>query len=198
MSVGISFLARAIWTLFYGNSVYGPSVLSYYIFAAFIGGIFTTLVTIIQTMKDYKGVFLSLCSGVLVKLLLNYNLIIAFRKMNLPAYYGSITATILGYLVSLVICLIILKCKFKISYENLLKNLMEIVFGTVLMIFVLFLLSLFIPIYSTSRINCIFIIIFYSIVGAVIYFVYEYKTNVIRNIFGNNIFKSIRKIIFKR
>jgi O-antigen/teichoic acid export membrane protein len=198
MTIGISFLAKPIWTLFYGNSVYGPSVLSYYIFVAFIGGIFTTLVTIIQTMKDYKGVFLSLCSGVLVKLLLNYNLIIAFRKMNLPAYYGSITATILGYLVSLVICLIILKCKFKISYEKLLKNLMEIVCGTVLMIFVLFILSLFIHISNTSRIASLFIIMFYSVVGAVIYFVYEYKTNVIKNIFGNNIFKSLRKIILKK
>ena len=32
MTFGISFLAKPIWNLFYGNSLYGPSVLGYYIF----------------------------------------------------------------------------------------------------------------------------------------------------------------------
>ena len=41
MTLGISFLAKAIWTLFYGESIFGASILSYYIFLGFIIGLFT-------------------------------------------------------------------------------------------------------------------------------------------------------------
>ena len=36
MTLGISFLAKPVWILFYGNSTYGPSVLGYYIFDVFL------------------------------------------------------------------------------------------------------------------------------------------------------------------
>ena len=55
MTVGISFLAKPIWNLFYGASVYGSSVLSYYIFVGLISGIFTVLITTVQVLKDYKA-----------------------------------------------------------------------------------------------------------------------------------------------
>jgi O-antigen/teichoic acid export membrane protein len=198
MSVGISFLSSPIWNLFYGTSTYGPSVLSYYIFVGLFGGLFTILVTILQTMKDYKSVFISLISGVIIKLLLNYKLIIAFRKMSMPPYYGVITATIIGYLVSFIICIVVLKAKFNINYEEVIKHFFEILFGTVIMIIILFIISLVIPLNISSRIGSLFIILFYSVVGAIIYFLYLGKTGVIKSIFGNNVINSFRKIVFKK
>ena len=49
----------------------------------------------------------------LVKVLLNIPLIHSFNKMGLPAFYGAITATILGFLTSSVIALIVLRKKYK-------------------------------------------------------------------------------------
>ena len=114
MTLGISFLAKPIWTLFYGKSLFGPSVLSFYIFLGFIIGLFTCVITILQVLKDYKIVFVSLVVGVILKILLNNNLLIAFNNMNLPPYYGFITASILGYLVSLIICIVVLHNKYNI------------------------------------------------------------------------------------
>lgn len=189
MTLGVSFLAKPIWTLFYGNSQYGPSVLSYYIFVGLFVGLFTAMVTTLQSLKDYKAVFTSLIVGVIVKLLLNTNLLIAFNKMHFPAYYGVITASILGYLVSFVVCLFILGLKYKINYEKVLKDFVEIMCASLLMIVVLFLLKFIIPISVSNRILNIFIILVYMIVGMMVYFYYTYKTKTIKSIFGNRLFK---------
>ena len=126
MTLGISFLAKPIWMLFYGESIYGPSVLSYYIFCGLFIGLFTAMVTTLQSLKDYKAVLICLMVGVIIKLILNVNLIIAFDNMHFPAYYGVITASILGYFISFVISLIILRKKYNISFDGVIKNFIEI------------------------------------------------------------------------
>ena len=198
ITFGISFLSEAIWTLFYGESIYGSSVLSYYIFVGLFTGLFTTTVTVLQTLKDYKSVFISLCIGVLIKLILNISLLRGFMLINLPPYYGVITATIIGYLVSFISCLIILKYKYKVVFENIIKYLIEILCGSILMILVLTVIGLFVPTYSASRIVNLVLILFYGIVGAIVYFMYINYSGITNEIFGKNIINSIKKIILKK
>jgi len=189
MAIGISFLSKSIWVLFYGDSLYGPSVLAYYIFAGLLVGIFTAMVSIMQTLKDYKVVFISLISGLLLKILLNTSLISAFYKLGLPPYYGVITASIMGYLVSIVICIIVLKRKYNISFEENSKNIVNIVFSTLLMSCGLVLISFIIPTYTMNRVLNIVIIGVYAIIGMIIYFGITYKTKTIKDIFGDKINK---------
>lgn len=194
MTIGISFLSDSIWNLFYGSSEYGSRVLSYYIFVGLISGLFTAIITIVQTLKDYKTVFISLIVGLLIKFLLNTKLIIAFCKMGAPAYYGIITASILGYLTSFIICLIVLRVKYKINYEESIKNFFDIMCYTMVMMIVLYIIKFFIPVYSDIRIYNLFIIMCYSIIGALIYFGLTYKNRVIKNIFGKKISDYLKKI----
>lgn len=198
ITFGISFLSEAIWTLFYGESIYGSSVLSYYIFVGLFTGLFTTTVTVLQTLKDYKSVLISLCIGVLIKLILNISLLRGFMLINLPPYYGVITATIIGYLVSFISCLIILKYKYKVVFENIIKYLIEILCGSILMILVLTVIGLFVPTYSASRIVNLVLILFYGIVGAIVYFMYIHYSGITNEIFGKNIINSIKKLILKK
>lgn len=192
MTLGISFLADSIWTVFYGASEYGPSVLSYFIFVGFMIGLFTSTVSIIQVLKDYKTVIWSLIIGVVLKFLLNDNLIMAFYKMGLPAYYGVITASLIGYFVSFMICIMRLKFKYKINYENLTKNLIDTICGSMLMIVGLFLVNLILP--STySRIIHLGYIVVYVAVGALIYIVYMWNTKSMKRIFGNRLNYWIKK-----
>ncbi len=193
MTVGISFLAKPAWIVFYGHSHYGPSVLAYFIFTGLISGMFTAAITIIQTLKDYKMVFISLFCGVVVKVLLNTKLIIAFYKMGLPAYYGVITATIIAYLLSFIICLIALKVKYKINYESSIKNFIDILFSTMLMLGGLYIVKVFLPISVSSRLMNILIIAIYSIIGGSIYLLFTYKVNIVKNVFGNKLDKFIKK-----
>ena len=198
VTFGISFLSEAIWTLFYGESLYGSSILSYYIFVGLFTSLFTTAVTVLQTLKDYKAVFISLVVGVLIKLILNISLLRGFMLINLPPYYGVITASILGYLVSFIICLIILKVKYKVVFENIVKFFVEILCGSILMILVLTVIGLIIPTYSSVRIANLFILIFYGIIGAIVYFIYIHYSGITTEIFGKDILKNIKKIIIKK
>ncbi len=192
MTLGISFLADSIWNVFYGASEYGPSVLSYFIFVGFMIGLFTSTVSIIQVLKDYKTVIWSLVIGVVLKFLLNDNLIMAFYKMGLPAYYGVITASLIGYFVSFMICIMRLKFKYKINYENLTKNLIDTICGSMLMIVGLFLVDLILP-STDSRIIHLGYIIIYVAVGALIYIVYMWNTKSMKRIFGNRLNYWIKK-----
>ena len=198
MTLGISFLAKSIWTLFYGKSLFGPSVLSFYIFLGFVIGLFTCLITILQILKDYKVVFISLITGVLIKMLLNYNLLVAFNNMNLPPYYGFITASIFGYLVSLIICIIVLHNKYKINFEYFVKNLIDTICGSLIMILLLTFIKFIIPIYSVIRINNLLIVIGYALIGSIIYFCYAYFTGLTKKIFGKDIVLVLKKVLIKK
>lgn len=195
MSIGISFLAEPIWTVFYGTSKYGPSILGFYIFVGLIIGLFTAMVSVVQILKDYKTVFISLLAGVLIKIILNVNLINTFYSLGLPAYYGVITASLIGYLVSFVICLVVLANKFKINFEESAKNFIDILCASLFMMIVLFVMSLFIPKCLDGRFINIFTILLYSVVGAFVYFVFLIRTKTINNIFGGKIDKFIKKMV---
>jgi len=192
MTVGLSFLAEPVWMVFYGRSEYGPSVLSYFVFVALITSLFTTSVTMVQVLKYYKVVFFSLATGVLLKALLNVSLICGFHKMGLPAYYGSITATMIGYGVSFIICLMALHKKCGVNYEETVKQLVHVLCGTVLMILVLLVLKLVVPIVVSNRFLNIFIIMIYALVGMVVYFLFTWKMHTIQDIFGDNLLKKLR------
>lgn len=197
MSIGISFLAKPIWELFYGASTYGPSVLSYYIFTGLIICLFTCVISILQVFKDYKIVFSSLLCGFILKIILNISLINSFYKMGVPAYYGVITASILGYLVSIIICLVTLYYKYHISFEELIKNLIEMICGVVLMLMGLLIIKFIVPISSSVRIVNILIIVLYGIIGAAIYFFYAYKTKLFKKVFNKSLSSIINKLINK-
>ena len=189
MTVGISFLARPIWNLFYGASFYGSSVLAYYIFVGLMSGLFTVLITTVQVLKDYKGVFIALISGLLIKRIFNVYLIKLFYSYGVAPYYGVITSSILGYLVSISICIYIISHKYNVNFEKTMKNMVDVVVGIVIMLVVLFIVYLVVPIYSDNRIVCLGIIIIYALFGAVTYLLYTYKSKTIKNIFGNKLEK---------
>ena len=198
MTFGISFLAKPIWTLFYGDSIYGSSVLSFYIFVGFFIGLFTSLIIIIQTLKDKKIVMISLITGVILKIILNTYLLKAFYSINFPPYYGTITASIIGYLVSIIICLVVLRRKYKINFEEVVNNFVNIMCAAFLMVLVLFIFKLFIPISSTNRIMNLVIILGYAVIGIIVYFVYGHYSKLTNKVFGKNIFKTIGKLISRR
>lgn len=193
ITVFISFLSKAIWILFYGDNQFGPSILSYFIFVGLFIGLLTVTISIILVYKDYKTVLISLVVGLLLKISLNSNLVVAFYKMGLPAYYGIITASILGYLSSFVIAIVMLTKKFNINYEDLIKYFIDILCGSMLMIVVLFVLKLIIPVYSNIRILNLLLIFIYIIFGSIVYLIFMNRTGTIKHIFRANIFKKREK-----
>ena len=193
MTVGLSFLAEPVYTVFYGQSTYGPSILAFFVFVAFITALFTTAITITQVLKYYKAVFISLFSGIVLKTLLNVSLINQLYNLGLPAYYGSILASILGYGLSFIICLVVLNKKCGVNYERTLKQSINALCGTVIMVIVLLLVKLVVPISVSQRFLNILIIAVYTIIGAAVYLFYMYKTKSLEEVFGDKLLSKFKK-----
>ena len=192
MTLGLSFLSEPVWEVFYGNnSEYGAVILKYFVFVGLIISTYTSLVSIVQVLKYYKEVFISLVVGVVLKLVLNVPLINLFNNLGLVPVYGSITATILGYVVGIILCLIFLRRKCGVSYMPTLKLLGKILIADIIMIVVLLLVKLVIPIYTSSRLLNVPIIAIYSVIGAATYFFIAHKFKLIDEIFGSELVNKI-------
>ena len=138
--------------------------------------------------------FVSLATGVMVKFILNVNLLIVFYKMKFPPYYGVITASIFGYVTSFIVCLIILNKKYEINFEECVNNFIEVLCGSILMALVLFILRFIVPITVANRLLNLVIIILYTLIGIIVYFIYVNKVGVMKRIFGNSITTLLKRI----
>ena len=198
MTVGLSLLSKPVWMLFYGNSEYGSITFAYSIFVALFTSIFTLSITVTQLLKQYKMVFIGLITGLLIKLCFNVALINTFSNMGLPAYYGAITSSILGFLVSSIMMMFYIYKKFHVSYETTVREGFSILWAVIIMIVVICAVRLVVPEVLDSRVLNILLILLYTVIGAIVYFIITLKTNTVTNIFGkdftNKILRKLRLI----
>lgn len=187
MTIGLSFLAEPVYTLFYGPSEYGPTIFAFNIFVALATALFTTAITIVQVLKYYKVVFVSLISGLLLKILINVSLMKQLYGLGMPAYYGPIISSILGYTLSLIICLVALNIKCGVSYEKTINQGINTLCGTIIMVMALVLTKFIVPIIAPYRVLNIFVIIIYTLIGGGVYLLYMKLTGSNKEIFKNKI-----------
>lgn len=193
MTIGLSILAKPVWTIFYGVSDLGPSVYQYYVFVALVTTLFTASITILQLLKEYKMVFISLLSGLIVNASLNIPLLYAFDRMGLPAYYGSTTSTILGYSACIIIALSHIHKKYQVNYEDTAKKVISILMTTMVMAVFLLLLQKIFPFDSTSRLFSILYVVIYAGIGVFIYFFIAFQSRLVDSVFGASNVMKIRK-----
>lgn len=184
MAVGLSLLAEPVWNIFYGESTYGPKVFMVSIFVAVFGSIFTNVVVIMQSLSRYKKMYLSLVLGFGFNAIMNMPFMILFNKIGLPMYYGNLVATMIGYAITIFICLFDLKKTFNINYKQTIKDLALSIIGCILMSLVILLVKNIIPMNNPSRIISILVTIVYAIIGCVIYFAFTYKLGMYNRILG--------------
>ena len=190
MAVGLSLLAIPVWTIFYGPSFYGPKVFMLSIFVSVFGSIFTNSVVIMQSLSRYKKMYLGLFLGFGFNAIMNIPFMILFEKVGLPIYYGNLVATMIGYGITIFICLNDLRKTFKISYRQTIKDLLYTIGACIVMTIVILLLRGLVPMENSSRLISILIVCFYALIGCGIYFVITYKLGMYNRILG---FKFKRK-----
>ncbi len=191
MVVGLSLLAKPVWNAFYGYSEYGSKVFSLSIFVALVTVILSLCTTILLTLKQYKVLFINLIVGLVLNAVLDIPLIYLFNYLGLPPYYGAITATILGNLVSIIIVIIYLYKKYDIDFFKSYKTFIKIFFALAVMIGTVLLLKIIIP-FPLSRVGSALIVLLYSVIGALVYLFITYKTNAVNEIFEKDMWKFIK------
>lgn len=194
MAIGLSILAVPVFTAFYGVSTWGPKVFCFTIFIALFRCMFTTSISIAQSLNKFKNVFLSIIAGIVVKLALQIPLMYLFNSLGLYPFWGSTLATLTGLSTSVITNLIVINKTVGLDFKEYFKKMFKFVYPLVIMIIVLLVMKLFIPLNVTSRFNSILLIILYGSIGALIYFTLTIKNGTFKEIFGDKLFRKIKKV----
>lgn len=184
MSVGLSLLAEPVWNIFYGESFYGPKIFMLSIFVAVFGSIFTNVVVIMQSLGYYKKMYLALFLGFGFNAIMNIPFMIMFDKIGLPIYYGNLVATMIGYGITIFICLFAIRKNINISYKDTIKSLIYILITVAVMAFIIVLLKSAIIIDVSTTLNSILVCALYAIIGTLVYFIITYKIGLFKKILG--------------
>lgn len=191
MTVGLSLIAKPIWTVFFGSSSsLGPLVFSYSIFTAFTLSIFNVTMSTMHSLGFSKVVILTLGAGLISKVILNVPLMNLFNNLQIHASYGVITSTILSNIVAIICNMLFLKKKLDIKYTDTIKKTLKTLIPLISMIIVVMLFKQIIP-SSNSRVICFIYSCIYGLIGALVYFVVAFKTHLINDIFGNDFLDKI-------
>ena len=70
--------------------------------------------------------------------------------------------------------------------------------ATIIMVFCLFIIKYIIPIYSTSRIINLFIVLLYGVIGMVIYFSYGKVSGLTKRVLGRDFYRTLKRIIIHK
>lgn len=193
MSVGISFLAKPVWIIFYGYNQISINVFRMFILQVIFFGLYTTIINISQTLNETKTSLIMLIGSFVFKVILNIPSMYLLKYIGIDAYYGSIVVNALVEGLTFIITLLLLKKKYNFKFRFILKTLLKIMLCLILMLGFLAFLSLFIKMTSISRVGSIIYITIYSIAGCVIYIATALKINLFGDIFGINSVKAIIK-----
>lgn len=186
MVAGLSFLAEPVWIIFYGKNELAYSVFSYSICTALFYSLFLNIHTIMQSVSRHKTAALAIIAGLITKFIFTVPLIILFSKIPfIKTYYGSITATILAYIVAMTICIIDLKKNVNISFKDTLKKGWQMALSCFCMIVVLSLVKLIVPL-SGGRVYACIVTLVYAGIGGLIYLLITMKMGVFKDIFESN------------
>ena len=188
----LSFLSEPVWTLFYGESEYGPLIYKVYVLYALFGGLYTVVVNTLQGLSKYKLVITTVLIGLVLNTILDIPMMLLIDKLGYEASYGAIFAAIIGYTVSIVLSLMVLKRKYKFNFSDTRKKLPGYVVSWLVFEIIIIVLKLVIPTNLDSRLIQIPILMLYGIVSFGIYFVIHYFNGNLKTLFNIN-FKRGRK-----
>lgn len=194
MTIGLSLLANPVFTLFYGNSNWGPKVFCLTIFVALFRCLFTTSVSIAQSLNKFKNVFISIILGIVIKLILQIPLMKLYNTVGIYPFYGATTATLIGLSVSFITNLIVINKTIKLDFKEYFKKMFKVVYPLIIMIIALAIMKQFISVNNmNNRFNSAIVIMIYGFVGALIYFILTIKNGVFKEIFGDKLVKKLRR-----
>ncbi|MCI8544895.1 MAG: polysaccharide biosynthesis protein [Bacilli bacterium] len=191
MATGLSLLSVPVWNIFYGASDIGPKVFSYSIFVTIFASLFLNFNVTMQSLDRLKKVYASLILGLLFNAVMNVPFMLLFNYVGIPAYYGAITSTIIGYTITIIMNLYTLKKDFNVNYKVTIQHLGYCIVANIAMVFVLLLLENMIPLVGNTKIYSIFIVCLYGIIGSIVYFFITWKTGTINAVFGKQFLKKI-------
>lgn len=191
MTIGLSFLAAPVWTIFFGYDVLSIKIFKMFIFQALTFSFYSILIDTSQTLNDSRLALGTLTGSFLGKLLLNIPSMYLFHHLGIGVYYGPVVTSLVVQLIAIIIMLYFLHKKYQVNYNIAFNNSIKIILISLIMLVSLKIVSLFYVIEATTRMAALVEVLIYSTIGAIIYIVISYKSKIIHQIFGEKFLKTI-------
>lgn len=151
LAIFISTMSTSIWNLFYGYNQYGPMIIKYTIIVTIMDCLYTIINSILQSFNERKIVYITVITGIFLNIVLDVPFMYLFHYLNLPAYYGAITASLTGVVVSNIISMIYLNKKIKLNHKEAFQTVPRFIISTIILILSLNLFNNILPVNSTNR-----------------------------------------------
>jgi len=180
--VGLSVLSHSAYITFFGvDNAYqiGSIVLKWYAPAALLFAMFTVTAAMLQGINKQKGAIVGLVIGLLFKVIFNYLFVRVFHEL------GPVFATYIGYTISVLYNLLVLKKHLNYKYTTVLKRILLIFIMVLIMAIVVALISSIINQLGINlKLRSVLDVIICGGVGAYIYLFLTYRTGIIKKVFG--------------
>ena len=175
LSIFLSGMSNSLWNIFYGNSTYGPMIIKYTIIVTIFDCLYMVNNSLLQSLNKPKIIYSSVILGLLTNLILDVPLMTLFYNLNLPAYYGAITATLTGFLVSNTLSILYLQKYMNFNYKETIKSIPRFLISVVALIAMLYGFNQILPIDNSSRIIQIINLVVSGICCGSIYLLINFK-----------------------
>ena len=179
----LSLLSTPVWTLFYGESLYGPVIYKVFVFCALFGGLYSVVVNTLQGLSKYKLVIMTVGIGLTINTVLDVPMMLLANNLGFEVSYGAIVASLLGYSISTILALIVLKKKYKFNFSETRKKLPSYVISWLIFEVTIILLKYVIPTNLSGRLIQIPILLAYGIISFGIYILINYLNGNISELF---------------
>lgn len=193
LSLGLFILRRSVWTIFYDVNPYGPDILGLMVFSALFGNLYLIVSTICQSLNKYKLVYKVSITGFVLNALLDVPIMYLFKYISFKPYLGSITASIIGYTVSVLIGLNSLRKENKIKYTETFKNVLKTFIPAGTMFVILTLFNLIFPFNELTIKGALITSLLNAVIGGTIYLAVSYKMGLLKQIIGTSMLNKIIK-----
>ena len=179
----LSFLAEPVWTLFYGESTYGPIVYKVFVFAALFGGLYSVVVNTLQGLSKYKLVIITVLIGLFLNTVLDVPMMLLIYNLGYNVSYGAILAAVIGYSTSIIISLVVLHKKYNFNFTDTKNRLPKYVLSWLVFEITIILLKLVVPTNIDNRLINIPILMLFGVVSFGIYILINYFNGNLSNLF---------------
>ncbi|WP_234943134.1 putative polysaccharide biosynthesis protein [Priestia megaterium] len=192
--VGLSVLSKSAYITFFGiHNAYeiGSVILKWYSPVALLFAMFSVTAAMLQGIDKQKLVIVGLGIGIVFKIIFNFLLVNPFHEL------GPVFATYIGYTISVLYNLWVIKKYLNYNYNVAIKRIIFMFILVIIMGAIAAMLSYFLNFFNIDlRIKSVLIVLICGVIGAYTYLLLSMKTGLVQLIFGNEP-AILKKLIFK-
>ncbi len=191
LSIFLSIFSTQVWTVFYGESFYGPLIFKYTILIAILDSAYIMICSALQGLNKTKLIYVSVILGLIPKAALDLPLMFLFNKLGIYPFYGAILATVIGYLISLIIPLYTLKHKYNFNYKQTIKSIPRLAITIAILVIICLVIRPLVFNHITSKFMILIALALIGIFCLILY--YLMNKNLLNQLIGDKILSKFHK-----